>query len=159
MDGNLVVVIAGVWYHRSYFRFAKALAKILSRLPKDKIVLASGDGEGTDYLVFLFALRYGIRHIAVKPDELEGKAAIYRMHEDMLREASYLIVANDGMSKTVSAAAAKAKEKRIPVRIITVNRKNEYGFSEQKKVNGRYRSLDVRTLSRYRQRHFDKKLS
>lgn len=150
MAADLVVMVVGVHYFTSYQFFSKSVDRIIKRLPKSDIILISGEGEGTNYLTFLYALRRGIRHIEYPLKEADGKSAIYRMQERMVEEATHLITVDDGKSKIVEHAIKQAKYRGISHRLIHVPR--GYKREKPKSRHGCVRSLDVRTLSKYRER-------
>lgn len=152
MSGHVITVV-GPNSNRSYFAFARKMDAVLRRLEKDDITILSGIDDGTDYLTWVYALRRGLRHIQYAPDKYEGEAAIYRMHERMLRESTHTVIFKSGFNKHIWAATKVAKELHIPARIITYpENKNA---EEPKGGYRRLREASVRSLSKYRKRRVD----
>lgn len=152
MNGHVITVVGPV-NNRSYFQFARKMDSILHRLEKDDITILSGIEDGTDYLTMVYALRRGLRHVQYAPDRYEGEAAIYRMHERMLRESTHAVIFKSGFNKHIWAATKVAKELHIPARIITYPENTH--AEESKGGYRRLREIDVRSLSRYRKRRID----
>lgn len=146
-----VIVVVGPSNYRSYFSFARSMDRILNRLAKDDITIISSNDNGTAYITFLYALRRGLRHVEYEPKRLDFEAAVYRMQERMMEEATGLVTVVEGYDRYVTQATRLAASKNIPRRLIKAKTEQNNG-KEQKEGNGSLRSLNIRTLSRYRER-------
>lgn len=150
-NDHVVMVVGPERNHRSYFRFAHAMDRILRRLSKDDITIISGPGEGTAYLTFIYALRRGLRHVVYEPKRLDYDAAIYRMQERMLNEATHLVTVKGEYDRYVAQVGRIAETTNISRRVITIKPEQE-NAKEPKEGHRSYRDLDKRALSRYRKR-------
>lgn len=153
-NDHVVMVVGPERNHRSYFRFARAMDRILRRLAKADITIISGPGEGTAYLTFIYALRRGLRHVIYEPKRLDYEAAVYRMQERMLEEATHLVTVIGEYDKYVAQVGRIADSRNLSRRVITLKPEQEHG-KEPKEGYRSYRELDKRTLSRYRKRRAD----
>jgi len=152
MAGNgHVIVVVGPSNYRSYFKFAKSMDRILGRMAKRDITIITGNGNGSDYVAFLYALRRGLCHVEFEPKRLDFEAAVYRMQERMMVEATGLVTVVDGYDRYVAQATRIASSQNIPRRLISVNSEQK-NAKEQKESHGSLRRLNIRTLSRYRER-------
>lgn len=152
MAGNgHVIVVVGPSNYRSYFKFAKSMDRILGRMAKRDITIITGNGNGSDYVTFLYALRRGLCHVEFEPKRLDFEAAVYRMQERMMVEATGLVTVVDGYDRYVAQATRIASSQNIPRRLISVNSEQK-NAKEQKESHGSLRRLNIRTLSRYRER-------
>lgn len=152
MAGNgHVIVVVGPSNYRSYFKFAKSMDRILGRMAKRDITIITGNGNGSDYVTFLYALRRGLCHVEFEPKRLDFEAAVYRMQERMMVEATGLVTVVDGYDRYVAQATRIASSQNIPRRLISVNSEQK-NAKEQKESHGSLRGLNIRTLSRYRER-------
>lgn len=152
MAGNgHVIVVVGPSNYRSYFKFAKSMDRILGRMAKSDITIITGNGNGSDYVAFLYALRRGLCHVEFEPKRLDFEAAVYRMQERMMVEATGLVTVVDGYDRYVAQATRIASSQNIPRRLISVNSEQK-NAKEQKESHGSLRRLNIRTLSRYRER-------
>lgn len=153
MAGNgHVIVVVGPSNYRSYFKFAKSMDKILGRMAKRDITIITGNGNGSDYVAFLYALRRGLCHVEYEPKRLDFEAAVYRMQERMMEEATGLVTIVDGYDRYVAQAARIASTRNIPRRLLSVKPEQE-NAKEQKESHGSMRGVNIRTLSRYRERN------